>query len=55
MSYKQSLKISISFKENIRDLKIYNYIQEEIKQEEGISTYLKRLVKEDMEKKNKWQ
>ena len=50
MTRKQSLKIQISFKETIRDLKIYNFLMEVIKEELGISTYIKNLVLEDMKK-----
>ena len=52
MSKKQSLKLSISFKENIRDLEIYNFLNEVIKNEIGISTYIKMLIDEDMKKRN---
>lgn len=51
MSKKQSLKLSISFKENIRDLEIYNFLTENIKDEMGISTYIKMLIKDDMDKR----
>lgn len=51
MSKKQSLKLSISFKENIRDLEIYNFLNEVIKDEIGISTYIKMLISEDMKKR----
>ena len=47
MSKKQSLKLSISFKENIRDLEIYNFLNEVIKDEIGISTYIKILIEND--------
>ena len=52
MKRKQSLKLSISFKENLRDLEIYNYLNEVIKNEIGISTYIKMLISEDMKKRN---
>ena len=52
MKKKQSLKLSISFKENIRDLEIYNFLNETIKDEIGISTYIKMLKSEDMKKRN---
>ena len=42
----------ISFKENIRDLEIYNFLNEVIKDEIGISTYIKMLISEDMKKRN---
>ncbi|MEG2195767.1 MAG: hypothetical protein RRY11_13315 [Terrisporobacter sp.] len=51
MSKKQSLKLALSFKENIRDLEIYNFLTEEIKNEMGISTYIKMLIVEDMKKR----
>lgn len=52
---KQSLKLPISFKENIRDIAIYKYLTEEIKNILGISTYIKMLVEEDMRKKGIWK
>ena len=52
MKKKQSLKLSISFKENIRDLEIYNFLNEVIKDEIGISAYIKMLISEDMKKRN---
>ena len=52
MSKKQSLKLSISFKENIRDLEIYNFLNNVIKDEIGISTYIKMLISEDMKKRH---
>ena len=52
---KQSLKLPISFKENIRDIAIYKYLTEEIKNILGISTYIKMLVEEDMRKKGRWK
>ena len=52
MTRKQSLKLSISFKENLRDLEIYNFLNEVIKDEIGISTYIKMLISEDMKKRN---
>lgn len=52
MSKKQSLKLALSFKETSRDLEIYKFLTEKIKEEVGISTYLKSLVYEDMEKRN---
>ena len=51
MKRKQSLKLSISFKENLRDLEIYNFLNEVIKDEIGISTYIKMLISEDMKNK----
>ena len=52
---KQSLKLPVSFKENIRDIAIYNYLTEDIKDKLGISTYIKMLVEEDMRKKDIWK
>lgn len=52
MSKKQSLKLALSFKENVRDLEIYNFLVNTIKDELGISTYIKMLVSEDMKKRN---
>ena len=40
-----------SFKENIRDLEIYNFLVGPIKDEIGISTYIKMLIAEDMKKR----
>lgn len=51
MSRKQSLKLQVSFKENIRDLEIYNFLVEEIKDTIGISTYVKLLIEEDIKKR----
>ena len=53
MSRKQSLKVQVSFKENVRDLEIYNFLLDQIKDTIGISTYIKMLIVEDMEKRNK--
>lgn len=50
---KQSLKLALSFKENIRDLEIYNYLIDEVKETIGISTYIKMLIYKDMQEKNK--
>ena len=52
MTRKQSLKLQVSFKETVRDLEIYNFLLEEIKQEMGISVYIKMLIAEDMKKRN---
>jgi hypothetical protein len=49
---KQGLKLQVSFKENMRDLEIYNFLLEEIKGEVGISVYIKMLIAEDMKKRN---
>ncbi|MBS6024397.1 MAG: hypothetical protein KIB00_09945 [Paeniclostridium sordellii] len=51
---KQSLKQPISFKENVRDLTIYNYLLE-IKYTLGISTYVKILIEKDMKEKGLWK
>ena len=53
MSRKQSLKVQVSFKENVRDLEIYNFLLDQIKDTIGISTYIKMLIVEDMGKRNK--
>ena len=53
MKRKQGLKLQVSFKENMRDLEIYNFLLEEIKGEVGISVYIKMLIAEDMKKRNK--
>lgn len=47
MSRKQSLKLQLSFKENIRDLEIYTFLLDEIKDTLGISTYVKMLISKD--------
>lgn len=52
MTRKQSLKLALSFKENVRDLEIYNFLVDTIKNEIGISTYIKMLISEDMKKRN---
>ena len=51
MAKKQSLKLQVSFKENISDIEIYNYILEKGKIM-GISSFIKTLVAKDM-KENK--
>ena len=51
---KQSLKQPISFKENVRDLTIYNYLLE-MKDTLGISTYVKMLIEKDMKEKGLWK
>jgi hypothetical protein len=51
MAKKQSIKIQVSFKENINDLEIYNYILEKGKIM-GISSYIKTLVAKDMKNEN---
>lgn len=52
MKRKQSLKLQLSFKENIRDLEIYNFLINEIKDTLGISTYVKMLIEEDMKNRS---
>lgn len=47
MNRKQSLKLQLSFKENVRDIEIYTFLMDEIKDTLGISTYLKMLVSKD--------
>ena len=49
MSKSQSIKVTISFKENYRDLTLYNYLLEDIKNQYGISSYVKNLIEKDME------
>jgi len=51
---KQSLKLPVSFKENIRDLELYNYVLEQ-KETLGISTYIKLLIEKDMKEKGLWK
>lgn len=51
---KQSLKLPISFKENLRDLALYNYLLEQ-KDTLGISTYVKLLIEKDMKEKGIWK
>lgn len=51
---KQSLKLPISFKENLRDLALYNYLLEQ-KDTLGISTYVKLLIEKDMREKGIWK
>lgn len=47
MKRKQSLKLQLSFKENTRDLDLYDFLIYEIKDTLGISTYIKMLVEKD--------
>ena len=49
MSKKQSLKLGLSIKETSRDLEIYKFLVNEIKNEIGISTYIKILIYKDMQ------
>lgn len=51
---KQSLKLPVSFKENIRDLALYNYVLQQ-KDSLGISTYIKLLIEKDMREKGIWK
>lgn len=51
---KQSLKLPVSFKENIRDLALYNYVLQQ-KNSLGISTYIKLLIEKDMKEKGIWK
>lgn len=51
MNKKLGPKLSLSFKENIRDIKIYDFLVNEIKYEIGISSYVKKLVETDMERR----
>lgn len=54
MATKQKvLKHQVSYKENYRDIKIYNFIEENIKDTIGISSYIKMLVEKDIEEKEK--
>lgn len=48
MDKKIGPKISLSFKETFRDIKIYNFLINEIKYEFGISSYIKSLIEKDM-------
>ena len=48
MKRKQSLKLQLSFKENVRDLDLYNFLNDEIKETLGISTYIKLLIENDV-------
>ncbi len=47
MDRKQSLKLQVSFKENVRDLGMYKFLNEQIKGTLGISTYIKMLIEND--------
>ena len=49
---KKGNRFQISFKENIQEIELMNYM---LKQAEimGISTYIKMLIKKDMESKGK--
>ena len=54
MSSKQKvLKHQVSYKENFRDIKIYTFIEENIKDTLGISSYIKMLVEKDMEQRER--
>lgn len=41
------LRKQLSFKENVRDLEIFNFLEEEIQDTLGISTYVKMLIEKD--------
>lgn len=41
------LRKQVSFKENVRDLNIFNFLEEEIQDTLGVSTYIKMLIEED--------
>lgn len=41
------IRKQLSFKENVRDLQIYNFLNEEIQDTIGISTYIKLLIEKD--------
>lgn len=51
LARKQSLKLQVSFKEVEVDMRIYNFLNDVIKKEIGISTYIKNLIYEDMKKR----
>lgn len=53
MDKKIGPKISLSFKENFRDIKIYDFLINDIKQELGISSYIKNLIEKDMIEREK--
>lgn len=55
MDKKKPLKHQISYKENIRDVAIYNYLEDRIKDTFGISVYIKMLVEKDMREKGVWK
>lgn len=55
MEKKKPLKHQISYKENIRDIAIYNYLEEDIKETFGISVYIKMLIEKDMKEKGIWK
>lgn len=46
------LRKQLSFKENVRDLEILNFIEEEIIPSIGLSVYVKMLIEEDDKFKN---
>lgn len=41
------LRKQLSFKENVRDLEMFNFLEEEIQDTLGISTYVKMLIAKD--------
>lgn len=51
---KPALKTPVSFKETLRDITLYNFIQEQ-KDTLGVSTYIKMLVEKDMREKGLWK
>lgn len=53
MAKQKVLKHQVSYKENFRDIKIYTFIEENIKDTLGISSYIKMLVEKDMEQREK--
>lgn len=55
MEKNKPLKHQISYKENIRDIAIYNYLEEDIKETFGISVYIKMLIEKDMKEKGIWK
>ena len=53
MAKQKVLKHQVSYKENFRDIKIYTFIEENIKDTLGISSYIKMLVEKDMEQRER--
>ncbi|WFD09032.1 hypothetical protein [Tepidibacter hydrothermalis] len=47
-----SVRIQVSFKENVDDLRLYNYVKEK-GEIIGVSAYIKLLIKKDMEEDKK--
>lgn len=52
---KKGLKHQVSYKENIRDIAIYDYVENQIKNREGVSQYYKMLAEKDMREKGIWK